>query len=165
MLEPQNQRPTISALEARQILEWHRNCSDSALGIKSNFGAFVSLIELGIPGAKAYVDPEEAVSDGLLRSVRRHRRIRDCFQRMKPEHRITLRSYPEPTLARYPAPVRTFFEDLSPLVVARHGMDRTQSMLSKGKSDAAYEAKSAARKELNEALEDFANAWTHDDDE
>ena len=159
-------RPTITALEARQILEWHRNCSDVALGISSNYGAAVRLLELGLKsGGKTYVDPEEGITDGMLRSVRRHRRIRECLSRVKPEHRRTLRNYPEPTLAQYPAPVRTFFEDLAPIVIDRYGLDKAEAMLTRGKSDAAYEAKSAARKLLNDALEDFANAWTLDEHE
>ncbi len=121
-------------------------------------------METGVsPGPQGiYYDPEQEISDGLIRSVSRSRIIRSTLARCSDATQATLRAYYEPNLNRFSAPIRKFFDDLAPLVVRTLGLYDTETIVQNKEenSTAVYTAKSHARSTLNAAMEEFANAWS-----
>lgn len=159
----QSPRPTLSTVEAQITLEWFYNMAEYCCGNRSNFQATAWCLSLGVTpgGSGSYIDPEEEMTDGRMRSITRHRKIRSVLARCSKETQSIIRTYHEPNLNRYAGPIRNFFEDLTPIAIRNRGLDYIESIIPDIKnSSIGYELKSQARRQYNKALEEFANEWT-----
>lgn len=134
--------------QAEHDLVWFFN---STPGQKSNFGAFVALMQTGGSGGQA--DPEAWVEDDLLDKVSRHREIQRKLTHLPLEQVRLLKS--ALTYRQFHPQIANAFGETAGLVVAEHGEPHLLHLIAWG-DKRLTELRSKARTTIKQAVKAYA---------
>lgn len=142
-----------------QVLDWYYNDSPAVMGLKSNFGSFLSCLELGTNPAKTpiYVDPEDSWTEERLQQIRRHKIVRQSLGHCSLATQKILEQYY--TYRQWPPQLRAYFDDLTGVAIMSVGLDKlfTWVLNQKDHKKSAKNLKSQCRRVLEAATAEFTN--------
>ncbi|XXY48545.1 hypothetical protein WME91_51935 [Sorangium sp. So ce269] len=132
---------------AQQELSWFFN---STPGARSNFGAFVALMQAGVSGAVS--DPEAFIDDELLDDVARHRDVGRRLSHLPTRQVRALRA--ALTHRQHHPQLAAALSEVTGLVLLDHEQRQLLSLVAR-RDPALLELRDAARKELKAAFQAF----------